>query len=119
MKEAKRSNGASREAEERREQREAPVHRLKHVIEEQRYSDIARGRDEAGYQTQPAANEEGDSSRQEGEQIKDTGNPGLETRRRLCNPFHQCIASRRGHHPIVATYLFRRKVFFLQALKFP
>jgi len=80
MNEAKRSNGASHEAEERREQREAPVYRLKQAIEEQRHSDIARARDEAGYQTQPAANEEGDSSGQKGEQIKDTGNPGLETR---------------------------------------
>ena len=33
---------------ERREQREAPVHGLKQVIEESRHSDIARGRDEAG-----------------------------------------------------------------------
>ncbi|HEX9110607.1 MAG TPA: hypothetical protein VF845_03960 [Terriglobales bacterium] len=40
---AKSLNGASREAEERRKQREALVHRLKHVIEEQRHSDKAHG----------------------------------------------------------------------------
>ena len=34
------------EAEQRRKQREAPVQRLEHVIEEQRHSDVERVRDE-------------------------------------------------------------------------
>jgi hypothetical protein len=88
MKGAKSPNGASYEAEERGEQREAPVHRLKDVIKEQRHNDIARSRDEVGCETQPAANEEGDCSRYYVEQIKDTGNPGLAARRRVRNPFH-------------------------------
>jgi len=46
-------NGAPYEAEERCQQRDAPVHWLKQVIEEQRHSDIARGRDEFGCETQP------------------------------------------------------------------
>src|SRR5271166_4866096 len=103
MKWCKSPNGASHEAEERRQQREAPVHRLKDVIEEQRHSDIAGGRDEDGRQTQPAANKEGECSCQYVEQIKDTGNPGLETRRRFCNPFHHFRGSGRGHHMSAAT----------------
>src|SRR2546425_10530840 len=90
-------NGDSHQAEGRREQRQAPIYRLKDVIEEQRHSDIARARDEAGCETQPAANEEGDSSRQEGEQIKDTCNLRLQTRRRLCNPFHHFLPLLEGH----------------------
>jgi hypothetical protein len=46
IKEAKNIIGTSREAEERREQREAPVHRPKYVIEEQRHCGIERVRDE-------------------------------------------------------------------------
>jgi hypothetical protein len=34
-----------------------------------------------GTETHPAANEEGGSSRHKGQQVKDTGNPGLEKRR--------------------------------------
>jgi len=80
MKEAKRPNDDSHEADERREQREVPVHRFKYSIEEQCHSDIARARDEAGCGTQPSAKEEGESSGQEDEQIKATGNPGFEER---------------------------------------
>src|SRR5208283_5678237 len=40
IKEAKNIIAASDEAEEHREQREAPVHRLKQVIEEQRHRDV-------------------------------------------------------------------------------
>jgi hypothetical protein len=84
VKEAKSPDGASHEAKEPPEQRDAPVHRLKHVIEEQRHNDIARGRDEVGgvaMYNKPAANEDhGGCSRQYVEQIKDTGNLGLETR---------------------------------------
>jgi hypothetical protein len=39
---------ASQKAEERRKERDAPVHGLKHEIEEQRYSDVEHVRDEAG-----------------------------------------------------------------------
>src|ERR1700730_6066396 len=42
----------------------------------------------------PAAHETlSENSRQYGEEIKGTGNPGLETRRRFCNPFHhyRCV----------------------------
>src|SRR5882724_2175676 len=88
MQTTKRPNDDSHEADERREQREVPVHRLEYSIEEQCHSDIARARGEAGCGTQPAANEEGNSTRQEDEQIKGTGNPRLETRRRFCTPFH-------------------------------
>src|SRR5208282_2137610 len=42
IKEAKKIVGASRKAEERREQREAIVHRPEHVIEEQRHEDVER-----------------------------------------------------------------------------
>jgi hypothetical protein len=46
---------------------------------------------------QPAAYETlGEYSRQYGEEIKGTGNPGLETRRRFCDPFHHyCCAHSR------------------------
>ncbi len=46
-------NGACDEAEERRKQRDAPVHRPKQVIEESRHSDIERKIDEASGETQP------------------------------------------------------------------
>jgi hypothetical protein len=36
----------------------------------------------------PAVNEEDESSREKGEQIKDTGGPGLEARRRFCDSLH-------------------------------
>src|SRR5438445_13454376 len=54
-------------------------------------------------ETQPAPNEEGECSRQYVEQIKDTGNPGLETRRCFCSPLHRFVASRRRRHMNVAT----------------
>jgi hypothetical protein len=82
MKGAKSPNGAPREAEERCEQREAPAHGLKDVIEEQRHNDIARCGDEVGCQTQPATNKEGECSSHYVEQIEDTGNPRYDTRRR-------------------------------------
>ena len=50
--------GESHEGEGCREQREAPVHRLKDVIEEQRYGGYARNRDVAPCVIQPAANKE-------------------------------------------------------------
>jgi hypothetical protein len=46
MKEVKDGNGASHKAEQRRNQRDSPVHRLEHLIEEQRHNDIAGVRDE-------------------------------------------------------------------------
>jgi len=48
------------------------------VIEESGNSDIATGCDEVDYQTQPAVNEEDDSSRQYGDQIKENRNSRLE-----------------------------------------
>jgi hypothetical protein len=88
----------SHEVEECRERSEAPMHRLKELIEEQRYHDKARDRNEARCKKQPAANEALDEyGRQVGEQIKDTGHPGLKTRRHFCNPLRHFIASTRGH----------------------
>jgi hypothetical protein len=107
---AKSLDGDTDEAEERRKQRDTPAYRLKQVIKESCHSDIARHFDEVDCETQlkqgpvrqnvgrrsrgvavynkPAANEHlGEYSRQYGEEIKHTGNPGLETRRRFCNPF--------------------------------
>src|SRR5437879_3869987 len=89
----KKLKGDCHEVEGRREQRESPVHRFKDVIEEQRYSDHARDLDNARCEvrckTQPAVKEElGACCRQQEEQKKGTGNPGLETWRRFCNPFH-------------------------------
>jgi hypothetical protein len=85
---AKSPNGAPHEAEGRREQRGAPVHRLQHVIAKQRHSYIAHEHDEISGATQmvqrlgrqsivrrccgvptynkPATNEEGGHSRQYG-----------------------------------------------------
>src|SRR5713226_2470119 len=81
---------------------EAPIHRPKDVIEEQRHSDHARDLDEAygevRCETQPAANEElGECCRQYDEQKNATGNPGLETRRRFSNPLQHFMASRMDH----------------------
>jgi hypothetical protein len=59
MKAAKRSNGASHQAEAWRQQREAPVHCLEPVREQQDHCDIARRGNEVGYK--PAVD------RQEGE----------------------------------------------------
>src|ERR1019366_9426566 len=71
-----------------REQRAALAHRPKQVIEESRQSEVARGHDS---ETQTAVNEKNDSSSNYGEYIKDSGEAGLETRRRFCNPFfHRC-----------------------------
>jgi hypothetical protein len=50
--------GESHEVQGRCEQREAPVHRLKDVIEEQRHSDHARERDAAPCDIEPAAIED-------------------------------------------------------------
>jgi hypothetical protein len=46
-------NRAPRQAEERRQQRNAPVYRLKQPIEEQRHGDKAYGLEEFGCETQP------------------------------------------------------------------
>jgi hypothetical protein len=69
MKGAKRPNGASHQAEACREQRDAPVHCLEQVIEEQDHCDIARRGSEVGYK--PAVDRhEGEHSRHKGKQIK-------------------------------------------------
>src|SRR5213080_5498313 len=107
---AKGLDDATGEAQERRNQRDAPAGRLKQIIKESCDSDLAghfdqvdreaqlkkapvrqyvgrRSRGVAVY-NQPAADETlSEYSRQYGEEIKHTGNPGLETRRRYRNPF--------------------------------
>src|SRR5947208_8329689 len=53
LKEAAKSlKSACHQAEERCEQRDAPVHRFKQVIEEHRISEVERDRDEGGCETQ-------------------------------------------------------------------
>jgi len=73
------------EAEECREQREAAVHRLKHVIEKQRHSYVERVRDEVDgvICNKPGlANEDlGGYCCKKVKQINDTGNPNLRVRR--------------------------------------
>src|SRR6266404_1719848 len=91
-KETKRPHDDAHEADERRDQREIPVHGLEYSIEEQGHSDITRARDEAGCGTQPATNEEGESSSQEDEQIKDAGKSGFETRRHFNLFLRYCCA---------------------------
>ena len=79
MKRIKGAKGASHEAEESREQRDVSVYRFENVIKEERHSDIARGRKEVGHN--PAAyGEHSYYSRYKGEQVKDAGDSGLETR---------------------------------------
>ena len=118
-------NGASREAEERREQREVSAYRLEQVIDEQGRSEITRGRDDVGCDPQskqgfvrqdvgrcgcgvagynkPAANEHGEGPHHYGHQPEGSGSSGFETRRHSCNPFVHLIASRRGRHMNAAT----------------
>lgn len=80
MKEAKDRKTTSQKAERCREQRGPLVHRLKHVIEEQRQSDIARISSEANHiaiENKLAANQElAQYCRQKIEQIYGTSGPG-------------------------------------------
>jgi hypothetical protein len=52
------------------------------TVEDERHADIARGRDKVGdvaiYNKPAASEEQGECSHQEGEQIKDAGDPHLE-----------------------------------------
>src|SRR5438876_1086789 len=109
---AKGLDDATGEAQERRNQRDAPAGRLKQIIKESCDSDLAGHFDQVDRETQlkkapvrqyvgrrsrgvavynqPAADETlSEYSRQYGEEIKHTGNPGLETRRR----FRHCSGS--------------------------
>src|SRR5467141_218983 len=108
---AKSLDDATGDAQERGKQRDAPARRLKQVIKESCHRDLARHFDEVDCETQlkqalvhhyvgrrsrgvavyhkAAAHETlGEYSRQYGEEIKGTGNPSLEPRRRFCNSFH-------------------------------
>src|SRR6266850_2074487 len=110
---AKSLDDATGDAQERGNQRDAPARRLKQVIKESCHSDLAGHFDEVDCETQlkqapvcqyvrrrsrcvavyhkAAAHETlGEYSRQHGEEIKGTGNPGLETRRRFLQPPHHC-----------------------------
>ena len=99
VKEATNIIGASHEAEERREEREAPAHLLKQVIEEQRHSNVERVRDEVNgviYNKPAAANDDlGGYCRQKVKQVNDTDNPDPGTRGRF-NPFHHFVAPNGG-----------------------
>src|SRR6266702_1381148 len=110
-------HGGSREAEERCDESESPVHRLKQGIEESRHSDIARDRDEVGCESQPisrlvrqdvvrrsrsiaiynqvAENGPGEEVRNT-TQIQAASDSGLETRRRYCHPFRHLRISCTG-----------------------
>jgi hypothetical protein len=84
----------SHEVERCREPREAPVHRPKDVIEEQRHSDHARNLDDAHSEvaatpSMPRTKHSVNAAVSMTSKKKDTGNPGLETRRHLPNqPYH-------------------------------
>jgi hypothetical protein len=91
MKLSKSHHDASREAEERGDQREDPVYRLEHAIEKQSQNDIERGRDEIrgiAIGSKPAAKKElGGYCRQKVEQIDCTGYPGIWIPHSFFNPF--------------------------------
>src|SRR5271154_3028194 len=80
IKEPKNIIGASHEAKDRRKQREASVHRLKQMIEEQRHGDVKRVSDEVDgvkqHKPAPANEDLGRYCRQKVKQINDTSNPG-------------------------------------------
>jgi hypothetical protein len=102
MKESDESpRSASREAQERREQGKGSVHGLQQPIQENRNDDVAHARDEVGCEAQPkhglvredigrrhrrvtghnelGAADESERSSQNGEQVEETGKPGLES----------------------------------------
>ena len=79
MKNAENHDRASRQAQACREQRQVPVHRLEHEIEQHRHSDIEGIRDQVGciaVSNIAATNELGEYCHHKVAEINDAGNPG-------------------------------------------
>ena len=113
------SHRAPHQAEECREHGDAPAHRLEQLIEEQRHGDVAGACEEVGCETQPKqrlvrpdagrrgrgvavvdeppAKSEGRHSANEGEQVEDTRDPGVETQRGFAGRRHQTLQE--SDHP--------------------
>src|SRR6202044_1382511 len=86
--------GEAHEVEERRDQSETLVYRLKNGIEDQRHGGHTRVRNKTPCDIQPSAKEDFGARRHHyAEQIKGPGYPSPEMRRHFCTPLrHDCCA---------------------------